>query len=89
MLDYINYFFTGVFALECMLKLLAYGSSYFKTSWNIFDFCVVSASFFDIVMNQMSTNSLKFLRVGPQLARVMRVMRVSRLFRLINKYKGL
>lgn len=88
-LDYVNFFFTGIFGLECVLKLISFGFTYFKTSWNVFDFCVVLASFFDIVMNQMSTNSLKFLRVGPQLARVMRVLRVSRLFRLINKYKGL
>ncbi len=64
LLDYVNYFFTSVFALECILKLLSFGKSYFKTSWNIFDFCVVVASFMDIVMNQ-STNSLKFLKVGP------------------------
>ena len=50
-LDYINYFFTGVFALECIMKLIAFGPSYFKTGWNIFDFCVVTASFFDIIMN--------------------------------------
>lgn len=88
-LDYINYFFTSVFALECILKIIGFGGSYFKTSWNIFDFCVVCASLFDITMNQLSSTSLKFLRVGPQLARVLRVLRVSRLFRLINKYKGL
>lgn len=40
-------------------------------------------------MGQLSGNSLKFLRVGPQLARVLRVLRVSRLFRLLNKYRGL
>jgi hypothetical protein len=50
---------------------------------------VVSASFLDIVMANMSANSLKVIRVGPQLARIMRVMRVSRLFKLLNKYKGL
>ena len=40
-------------------------------------------------MANMSANSLKVIRVGPQLARIMRVMRVSRLFKLLNKYKGL
>jgi hypothetical protein len=57
--------------------------------WNKFDFFVVSASFLDIVMANMSANSLKVIRVGPQLARIMRVMRVSRLFKLLNKYKVL
>jgi hypothetical protein len=88
-LEKINYFFTGAFALECGLKLVANGGAYFNTAWNKFDFFVVSASFLDIVMANMSANSLKVIRVGPQLARIMRVMRVSRLFKLLNKYKGL
>lgn len=88
-LDNINYFFTTVFAIECILKLMAFGGSYFHNSWNNFDFFVVCASGMDILMNQMNTVNLKFLRVGPQLARILRVLRVSRLFRLLNKYKGL
>lgn len=64
-LDYINYFFTAVFALECIFKLIAFGWSYFRNSWNIFDFCVVIASGLDIAMNQLNSTSLKFLRVGP------------------------
>jgi hypothetical protein len=88
-LEKINYFFTGAFACECTFKLIANGSAYFNSGWNKFDFFVVSASFLDIVMANMSANSLKVIRVGPQLARIMRVMRVSRLFKLLNKYKGL
>jgi hypothetical protein len=88
-LEKINYFFTAAFALECIMKLIAHSSHYFSSGWNKFDFFVVSASFLDIVMANMSANSLKVIRVGPQLARIMRVMRVSRLFKLLNKYKGL
>ncbi len=88
-LENINYFFTAAFAVECASKLIAHGSNYFNSSWNKFDFFVVSASFIDIIMANMSANSLKVIRVGPQLARIMRVMRVSRLFKLLNKYKGL
>lgn len=88
-LEKINYFFTGAFACECSFKLIANGGAYFNSGWNKFDFFVVSASFLDIVMANMSANSLKVIRVGPQLARIMRVMRVSRLFKLLNKYKGL
>ena len=64
-LDKVNYFFTGAFTLECTLKLIAYGDSYFGSSWNKFDFFVVSASFLDIVMANISANSLKVIRVGP------------------------
>lgn len=88
-LEKINYFFTAAFTLECASKLIAHGGHYFSSGWNKFDFFVVSASFLDIVMANMSANSLKVIRVGPQLARIMRVMRVSRLFKLLNKYKGL
>jgi hypothetical protein len=88
-LEKINYFFTAAFALECGSKLVAHCGNYFTSAWNKFDFFVVSASFLDIVMANMSANSLKVIRVGPQLARIMRVMRVSRLFKLLNKYKGL
>lgn len=71
------------------MKLIANGAHYFSSGWNKFDFFVVSASFLDIIMANMSANSLKVIRVGPQIARIMRVMRVSRLFKLLNKYKGL
>lgn len=89
LLEKINYFFTAAFMLECVSKLIAHGGNYFSSGWNKFDFFVVSASILDIIMANMSANSLKVIRVGPQLARIMRVMRVTRLFKLLNKYKGL
>jgi hypothetical protein len=58
-------FFTAAFALECFMKLIAHSSHYFSSAWNKFDFFVVSASFLDIVMANMSANSLKVIRVGP------------------------
>ena len=88
-LDLVNYFFTAVFIVECLLKLLAYGGSYFHNHWNRFDFAVVCSSLVDMAMSSMDANSLHFLRVGPQLARVLRVFRVSRVLRLIGKYEGL
>ena len=65
-LDLVNYFFTGMFTMECSLKMIAAGpSGYFQVAWNRFDFFVVSASFLDIVMANISTNSLKVIKVGP------------------------
>ncbi len=49
-LENINYFFTTVFIVEAILKLIAFGFSYFKNSWNVFDFCVVISSLLDIAM---------------------------------------
>lgn len=49
-LDNINFFFTTVFIVECILKHIAFGFSYYKNSWNNFDLIVVIASILDIVM---------------------------------------
>ena len=51
--------------LECVAKLIAHGGNYFSSGWNKFDFFVVSASVLDIVMDNMSANSLKVIKVGP------------------------
>ena len=51
--------------MECGSKLVAHAGHYFNSGWNKFDFFVVSASFLDIVMANMSANSLKVIRVGP------------------------
>ncbi len=60
-----NLIFTAIFAVEATLKLTAFKLSYFKNSWNRFDFTVVIASLFDIMMGLMSETSMKALRVGP------------------------
>ena len=49
-LETVNYFFTGIFALEALLKIIAQGMSYFSNSWNRFDFFVVLSSFVDVIM---------------------------------------
>lgn len=64
-LTIINYVFTGVFILECVLKLTAYGmKGYFTVGWNRFDFFVVCTSIMDIFMT-ISSNGITFLKVGP------------------------
>ena len=88
-LTYINYIFTSVFVVEMILKWIAFKFSYFSSSWNVFDCIVVFGSVLDIVMSNMNASQLTFLKVGPQLIRVLRVMRVSRLIRLVNKHPGL
>jgi len=85
----INYIFTAIFIVECVLKLIGEGLSYFSSNWNRFDFFVVCTSLLDIAMQTFLSSSLSFLRVGPQLLRVLRILRLSRLFRLLNKYRGL
>jgi len=49
-LTMLNSVFSYIFITELTLKLIAYGKSYFLSGWNIFDFFVVSASVFDIIL---------------------------------------
>jgi NADH:ubiquinone oxidoreductase subunit 3 (subunit A) len=37
-LDFSNYIFTGIFIIEAGCKIIAFGGSYLKNSWNKFDF---------------------------------------------------
>lgn len=83
-----NWIFTVIFISEATLKLIAYGRKYFNNSWNQFDFFVVTASIFDILLSFVG-EGIEFLSIGPQLARVMRVLRVTRILRLAGKAEGL
>lgn len=89
-LFWINMGFSGVFLIEAALKLLAYGAKgYFESGWNQFDFFVVCASIVDTVLFASGNGMIKFLKVGPQLARIFRILRVTRLLRLIKAFQGL
>ena len=89
-LEDINYFFTAVFIMECCLKNVGMGvRAYLYSGWNRFDLFVVSSSIVDLLMTTIGNSLFSFLRVGPQLARVLRVMRVSRLLKLVKSLKGI
>jgi hypothetical protein len=90
-MDFTNYIFTLIFLIEAIMKLMAFGKSYFNNSWNQFDFFVVVASIFDIIIKalQRFITGGGFLAVAPQIARIMRVLRVTRILRLLNKAAGL
>ncbi|EGR31327.1 hypothetical protein IMG5_112540 [Ichthyophthirius multifiliis] len=90
-IEQINLFFTAVFIVELIFKLISYGiKGYWISSWNKFDMFIVLSSIVDLILNfVMGNQSLSFLRVGPQLARIMRVMRVTRLLKLVKSMQGL
>lgn len=84
-LENINLGFTIVFILEALIKIIGLSpATYFRSSWNKFDFVVVMTSLVDLIMTFFLGSSITFLRVGPQLARIMRVLRVSRLIRILK-----
>lgn len=89
-----NTIFAIIFIIEALLKLVAFGRSYFNNNWNRFDFFVVCASIFDFVLEMdMFSGSggggNPIFKVLPKIARVMRVMRVTRILRLAGKAKSL
>ena len=46
----VNLVFSAIFLVEAVLKLVAFGGSYFQNSWNKFDFFVVVTSFGDVAL---------------------------------------
>ena len=88
-LSIVNYIFTGIFILECIIKLLGYGFiGYFHSGWNRFDFFVVIASLVDIAVANIEGFDASFLK-SFQIIRVLRVLRITRALRLIKSLKGL
>jgi hypothetical protein len=89
-LENINIGFTAVFIVEAIIKLIGFSIvGYFSQGWNQFDFFVVSASIVDLSLTYFGGSAIKFLRVGPQLARIIRVLRVSKLFRIVKSMKSI
>jgi hypothetical protein len=88
-LVFTNYIFSVIFFVEAALKLIAYGETYFNNSWNRFDFFVVVASVFDVLMDIIGSKAMEGLSSAPQIARVLRVLRVARIVRLAGKAKNL
>ena len=85
----INYLFTAIFIFEAIIKIIGVGVlNYWRDGWNKFDAFVVTSSLVDILVTILGS-SLSFLRIGPQLIRVVRVLRVTRLFKLVRKLKGI
>ena len=50
---------------------------------------MVLASILDILLTSLGKGILSFLRVGPQLARVIRILRITRLLKLVKSLHGL
>ena len=64
-LTYLNYAFTIVFVFEATCKLTAFGVYYFSSSWNVFDFFIVSTSVLDISLGFLNAQALGVFKIGP------------------------
>lgn len=75
-LERVNIAFVLVFCVEAMLKLVAYGSLYWRDYWNVFDFVIVFASVIGVLVSAAG--------IGSMVAAI-RVGRVLRMLRLIKR----
>merc|ERR1719510_2271020 len=78
LLHYMNTTLTGLFTLECIMKIFSFGfRSYFKDRWNMFDFITVLGSIVDALMVEFAKN---FINVG-----FLRLFRAARLVKLLRQ----
>ncbi|XP_051842191.1 sodium channel protein type 9 subunit alpha-like [Antechinus flavipes] len=77
----INLVFIGLFAGECVLKLVGLRQYYFTIGWNIFDFLVLHLSIMVILQLQLTD---KYFLTYAQ----MQVIRLIRCGRVLNFIKG-
>ncbi|XP_014476692.1 PREDICTED: voltage-dependent calcium channel type A subunit alpha-1 isoform X13 [Dinoponera quadriceps] len=77
-LKYMNMCFTGMFTVECILKIAAFGvRNFFKDYWNIFDLITVIGSIVDALVIEFGEN---FINVG-----FLRLFRAARLIKLLRQ----
>ncbi|KNC23831.1 Voltage-dependent calcium channel type D subunit alpha-1 [Lucilia cuprina] len=83
-LNKFDYFFTAVFTIELLLKLISYGfvlhdGAFCRSAFNLLDLLVVCVSLISI---GFSSNAISVVKI-------LRVLRVLRPLRAINRAKGL
>ena len=85
--NYSNFFFTGVFSLEALIKFVGYGTAYFKQWWNVFDFLILASTGFQVADRLMSLTTGDILYVT--VLRILKLLKSARLFRHFKVYKDI
>ncbi|XP_026471734.1 muscle calcium channel subunit alpha-1 [Ctenocephalides felis] len=83
-LNYFDYFFTGAFTVELLLKLVSYGFVLHKGA-----FCRSAFNLLDLLVVCVSLISIYFSSGAISVVKILRVLRVLRPLRAINRAKGL
>ena len=90
-LVFFDYVFTILFLLEALLKVNALGLSYYKDTWNRFDFLLVMASVSEILLFLLMGSSS--VPINPFILRVcrafLRLRKAQRLLRLVKRTRGI
>ncbi|KAF0297828.1 Voltage-dependent calcium channel type D subunit alpha-1 [Amphibalanus amphitrite] len=86
-LDVLNLIFSSAFAVECVLKLIAFRfKNYFSDPWNVFDFIIVLGSFIDISLGKLNSDGPANKMISINFFRLFRVMR---LVKLLSRGEGI
>ncbi|WP_224824298.1 ion transporter [Cognatishimia sp. MH4019] len=66
----------GIFVVELVLKLIAYGGRFFRSGWNLFDFAIVAVSLVPATQGFSVLRALRILRVLRVISAAPRLRRV-------------
>ncbi|ETE62876.1 Voltage-dependent L-type calcium channel subunit alpha-1S, partial [Ophiophagus hannah] len=86
----LEYFFLIVFAIEAMLKIIAYGflfhaDAYLRNGWNVLDFTIVFLGVFTVILEKISLMDSALLSgQGGFDVKALRAFRVLRPLRLVS-----
>jgi hypothetical protein len=81
--DNLNIFFSGLFLVEAVIKIIANGALYFHDLWNLFDLFITIVSCLTIALDQV-----EIIQIGGSMM-VIRMFRISKILRLIKQTKSL
>ncbi len=79
-----NFIFMIIFTVEALIKIIAMRKNYFRDSWNVFDFFVVTLTLLLLM--------LKIFGIQGQLGNssmILRALRIGRILRLLKRLKSL
>ncbi|CAI5777478.1 voltage-dependent L-type calcium channel subunit alpha-1S isoform X1 [Podarcis lilfordi] len=89
-LEKLEYFFLTVFAIEALLKIIAYGflfhaDAYLRNGWNVLDFTIVFLGVFTVILERVSVIESALLSgQGGFDVKALRAFRVLRPLRLVS-----
>lgn len=75
-LDILNWFFTILFMIEAILKLIAYNKKYFRDRWNTFDFSILIGSIFGQLLKMLTPIDFGSATLVVRSFRIARVMKL-------------
>ena len=82
-LEVLNYIFTGIYTVEMVIKMIAFGKAYFHDGWSVFDFLIVVSAWLGILLLQVFN-----IDVGS-ISTIIRSFRIARVLKLIKAAKNL